>query len=86
MSKPYEIRFEIAGPAAMFTRPDAGSTPVSYPVPTFSAVKGMFDAILRRPHIHVQSTRIEICKPIRCERVCDELRRAFTKPRPDNGK
>lgn len=68
LSKPHEIRFEIEGPAAMFTRPDTGSTPVSYPVPTFSAVKGMFDAILRRPHIHVQPTRIEICKPIRYER------------------
>jgi CRISPR-associated protein Cas5d len=68
MNKQYEVKFEIEGPAAMFTRPDTGSTPVSYPVPTFSAVKGMFDAILRRPHIYVQPTRIEICKPIRYER------------------
>jgi CRISPR-associated protein Cas5d len=68
MSDFFEIKFEIAGPAAMFTRPDTGSTPISYPVPTCSAVKGMFDAILRRPHIYIQPTRIEICKPIRYER------------------
>lgn len=68
MSESYEIRFEVEGPAAMFTRPDTGSTPISYPVPTFSAVKGMFDAILRRPHIYVHPTRIEICRPIRFER------------------
>jgi CRISPR-associated Cas5-like protein len=37
------IAFEIAGPAAMFARPDTGSTPTSYPVPTFSAAIGMFE-------------------------------------------
>lgn len=68
MTNPCEIKFEIAGPAAMFARPDTGSAPVSYPVPTASAVKGMFDAILRRPQIYVEPTRIEICKSIRYER------------------
>ncbi len=68
MSKPYEIKFEVEGPAAMFTRPDTGSTPISYPVPTSSAAKGIFDAILRRSHIFVQPTKVEICKPIRYER------------------
>ncbi len=34
MPKPYEVQFEIEGPAAMFARPDTGSTPISYPVPT----------------------------------------------------
>jgi CRISPR-associated protein Cas5d len=52
----------------MFARPDTGSTPVSYPVPTFSASKGIFEAVLRRPHVYVQPTRIEICKPVRYER------------------
>jgi len=66
--KPYEVKFEIAGPAAMFTRPDTGSTPISYPVPTFSAAKGMFDAVLRKPHVYVQPTLVEICRPIRFER------------------
>jgi CRISPR-associated protein Cas5d len=64
----YEVALEIAGPAAMFTRPDTGSTPISYPVPTFSAAKGIFDAVLRRPHIYIDPTRVEICKPVRYER------------------
>jgi len=64
----FEIALEIAGPAAMWTRPDTGSTPVSYPVPTASAVKGIFDAVLRRPHIYVKPLRVEICKPLRYER------------------
>lgn len=64
----HEIKLEIAGPAAMWSRPDTGSTPISYPVPTASAVKGIFDAVLRRPHIYVKPTRVEICKPIRYER------------------
>ena len=68
MADPYEVQFEVAGPAAMFTRPDTGSTPISYPLPTFSAAKGMFEAVLRRPHVYVQPTRVEICKPVRYER------------------
>lgn len=62
------VAFEIAGHAAMFTRPDTGSTPISYPVPTFSAAKGMFDAVLWRPHVYARPTRVEICKPVRYER------------------
>jgi len=64
----YEVALEVAGPAAMFTRPDTGSTPISYPVPTFPAAKGMFEAVLRRPHVYVHPTLVEICKPIRFER------------------
>lgn len=44
--KPYPIQLEISGPTAMWTRPDTGSSPVSYVAPTFSAVKGIFEAIL----------------------------------------
>ena len=29
----------------MWTRPDTGDAPVSYPAPTFSAAKGMFESI-----------------------------------------
>ena len=68
MAQPYEVQFEVEGPAAMFTRPDTGSTPISYPLPTFSAAKGMFDAVLRRPHVYVHPTRIQICRPVRYER------------------
>lgn len=68
MGKPYEVQLEIEGPAAMFTRPDTGSTPISYPAPTFSAAKGVFEAVLRRPHVYVHPTIVEICKPVRYER------------------
>jgi CRISPR-associated protein Cas5d len=68
MPNSYEVQFEIAGPTAMFTRPDTGSTPISYPAPTLSAAKGMFEAVFRRPHVYVQPTRVEICRPIRFER------------------
>lgn len=67
-NKSYEVKFEIAGPVAMFTRPDTGSTPISYPVPTASAAKGMFDAVLRREHMYVKPTMVKICRPVRYER------------------
>jgi CRISPR-associated protein Cas5d len=41
----YPVSIEVAGPLAMFTRPDTGGTPTSYPVPTLSACKGIFEAI-----------------------------------------
>jgi len=31
--KPYPIALEIAGPTAIWTRPDSGSSPVSYVKP-----------------------------------------------------
>ena len=33
MSKSYEVQVEIAGATAMWTRPDTGDCPVSYPAP-----------------------------------------------------
>lgn len=64
----YSVSLEVSGPAAMFARPDTGATPISYPAPTWSAAKGMFDAVLWRPHVHVHPTLVEICRPIRFER------------------
>jgi len=37
---------EISGPTAMWTRPDTGDVPVSYPAPTLAAVKGIFESIV----------------------------------------
>ena len=37
---------EIAGATAMWTRPDTGDCPVSYPAPTYSAVRNIFQSIL----------------------------------------
>jgi len=42
----YPIMLEISGNTAMWTRPDTGDCPVSYPAPTYSAVKGIFESIL----------------------------------------
>lgn len=60
----YEIKMEIAGQTAMWTRPDTGDCPVSYPVPTYSAVKGVFESILWGPAIQIVPTKVEICAPI----------------------
>jgi CRISPR-associated protein Cas5d len=66
--KQYECAFEIAGPTAMFTRPDTGAAPVSYPVPTYSAAKGMFEAIVRLRSAYISPTKVEICSPIKYQR------------------
>jgi CRISPR-associated protein Cas5d len=62
------IALEVVGPAAMFTRPDTGVTPISYPVPTYSAAKGMFEAVSWRSRVYIRPSRVEICSPIRYER------------------
>lgn len=62
--KPYEIKLEIAGQTAMWTRPDTGDCPVSYPAPTCSAVKGIFESILWGPAITLVPFKVEICKPL----------------------
>jgi CRISPR-associated protein Cas5d len=61
----YSVKMEIAGPLAMFTRPDAGGTPTSYPVPTWSACKGIFESIamLKSGDAWICPTAVEVCKP-----------------------
>ena len=63
MSK-YKIKMEISGPTAMWTRPDTGDSPVSYPAPTYSAVKGIFESILFNQSVAVVPTKVEICTPV----------------------
>jgi len=58
------VSLEISGPTAMWTRPDTGDTPVSYPAPTYGAVKGIFECILLSDWAEVVPTKVEICKPI----------------------
>jgi len=74
------IALEVAGPAAMFTRPDTGATPISYPVPTYSAAKGMFEAVLRRTNIYVRPTHVEVCRPVRYERYVTNYGGPLRKP------
>jgi CRISPR-associated protein Cas5d len=64
MKKIYEISMEIAGDTAMWTRPDTGDCPVSYPAPTFSAVKAIFESILWGPAVQIVPLKVEICRPL----------------------
>jgi CRISPR-associated endonuclease/helicase Cas3 len=60
----YQVAFEVAGPVAMFARPDTGGTPTSYPVPTWSAAKGLFESIafLSDGAAWICPTKVEVCK------------------------
>jgi len=60
----YPIEMEIAGATACWTRPDTGDCPVSYPAPTYSAVKALFESVLWGPAVEVIPTRVEICTPV----------------------
>ncbi len=57
----YEVNLEISDPIALWARLDTLLNPVSYVAPTFSAVKGIFEAILRWKTVNVRPTRCEIC-------------------------
>jgi CRISPR-associated protein Cas5d len=60
----YEVAIEVAGPLAMFARPDTGTAPTSYPAPTFSACVGIFESIarFRSGDVWIVPTKVEICK------------------------
>lgn len=60
----YSIELEISAPTAMWTRPDTGDAPVSYPAPTYSAAKGIFESILWLQSVEVVPTRVEVCRPM----------------------
>lgn len=60
----YPIAMEIAGATAIWSRPDTGDAPVSYPAPTASAVRGIFESILWGPDIRIVPAAVEICAPI----------------------
>lgn len=64
MNRQYPISMEIAGNTAMWTRPDCGDSPCSYPAPTYSAVKGIFESILWGPAIIVIPKKVELCTPV----------------------
>lgn len=62
----YEVAFEVAGPAAMFARPDTGGTPTSYPLPTWSAAKGLFESIafFADRAAWICPKRVEVCRRV----------------------
>jgi CRISPR-associated protein Cas5d len=65
MGYAYPIEMEISGNTAIWTRPDTGDCPVSYPAPTYSAVKGIFESILWGPAVMIVPTKVEICAPVK---------------------
>jgi CRISPR-associated protein Cas5d len=66
----YPIKMEISGNAAMWTRPDTGDSPVSYPAPTYSAVKAIFESVLWGPDVEVIPQMVELCAPIQYHSYC----------------
>ena len=64
----YTVNLEVSGPTAMWARPDTLPNPVSYVAPTFSAAKGIFEAILRWKTVNVRPIRCEICAPVQFHR------------------
>lgn len=68
MRRDYPISFEIAGSTALWARPDSGATFVSYPAPTYSAVRGILDCIARWKTAYLRPTKVEICRPIQTMR------------------
>ena len=59
--KHYPISMEVAGATAMWTRPDTGDCPVSYPAPTYSAVRNIFQSILWGQAVEIIPTQVDIC-------------------------
>lgn len=68
MLREYPISFEIAGCTALWVRPDSGATFVSYPAPTYSAVRGIIDCIARWETAYLRPMKVEICRPIQTMR------------------
>jgi CRISPR-associated protein Cas5d len=97
MTTGYNVEFEVAGPMAMFARPDTGSTPISYPVPTWSACKAMFESVARgvfhekrepparaEPAAYFCPTEVEIWRPIRFEKYVTNYRGPLRKNKDIN--
>jgi CRISPR-associated protein Cas5d len=62
--KLYPIKMEVAGATAMWTRPDTGDCPVSYPAPTYSAVRNIFQSILWGQAVEIIPRQVDICSPL----------------------
>jgi CRISPR-associated protein Cas5d len=60
----YPVEMEISGHTAMWTRPDTGDAPVSYPAPTYSAAKAIFESILWGPAVEIMPYKVELCAPV----------------------
>lgn len=68
-AKSRTFRLKVWGENACFTRPEMKVERVSYDVMTPSAARGILEAILWKPAIRWQITRIDVLKPIKWESV-----------------
>ena len=59
--KNYPVAMEVAGNTAIWTRPDCGDSPCSYPAPTYSAVRALFESVLWGPAVIVIPRKVELC-------------------------
>lgn len=64
-NKRYPVAMEIAGLTAMWANPDCGDSPCSYPAPTLSACRSLFESVVWGPDILVIPTKVELCSPPR---------------------
>ena len=74
VTKCYSVALEISGPTAMWTRPDTGDVPVSYPAPTFSAVKAIFESIVWLKNAEVLPQRGGGLRSAGLPHILDQLR------------
>lgn len=83
--KTYPIEFEIAGPMAMFARPDTGASPVSSPAPPWSVCKAWCESVAaffgtERPGAFFSPTAVELWRPVRYEKYKVNYRGPLRKP------
>ncbi len=81
VTRSYPVAFEVEGPFAMFARPDTGSTPVSYAVPTFSALKGLFESVAFSHGAAFHPIRVTVCRPLRYHRYVTNYGGPLRKPK-----
>ncbi|MDO4272382.1 MAG: CRISPR-associated protein Cas5 [Eubacteriales bacterium] len=64
IQKRYEWSFEVSGRNALYSRSDCGSSVVSYPAPTRSALMSMMHCLCFCEDAYFWPERVEICRPI----------------------
>ena len=64
--KCYLIALEVSGPLALWTRPDTGGAPSSYPAPPWSGAKGLLESVafFSSGTAWLHPLRVEICRRI----------------------
>jgi len=65
MQKQYELELEVSGSFAIWRDISSGIYATSYPAPTYSAIKGIFESILFVPEAEVVPCKVEVCSPLR---------------------